>query len=137
MTDQRLTDGSRNGDPLPISCPECHGVLSLRIEGQKNHLVFVCRVQHTFSVIDLLTGKEDHLESRLWSALNLAEELGELTRQLGRLAVRQGLQAAGRALEERAQRADRQATDIRRIIENNRAVEVGDDVARIHAGDGR
>lgn len=137
MADQLLTDGARNGEAIPISCPECHGVLKLRVEGPKHHLVFVCRVQHTFSVIDLLTGKEDHLESRLWSALNLAEELGELMRQLGRLAVRQGLEAAGRALDERAQRAAQQATDIRRIIENNRAVEVGDEVARIHAGDGR
>jgi two-component system chemotaxis response regulator CheB len=137
MADHILTDGSRNGDPIPISCPECHGVLSLRVEGPKHHLVFVCRVQHTFSVIDLLTGKEDHLESRLWSALNLAEELAELTRQLARLAARQGLESAGRALEERAERAERQATELKRIIEKNRAVEVGDEVARIHAGDGR
>jgi hypothetical protein len=131
-------------EPLPaahpalvrISCPECDGVLDARGDGPKHHLMFVCRVQHTFSVVDVLNGKEDQLEARLWSAVNLAEEMAELVIDLAGLAERQSLPAAVTALRERAARATALAAALRGAIDTNHAIDAGDEVTRIHADGG-
>ena len=120
-----------------ISCPDCDGVLEARADGPRRHLTFICRVQHTFSVVDLLGGKEDQLDTRLWSSLNLAEELGELLMDLADRASDQGLDMAAAALRDRADHALALTGSLRRLIDDNRAVEVSDDVSRIHAGEAR
>jgi hypothetical protein len=117
-----------------ISCPECDGVLDARRDGPRHHLMFVCRVEHTFSVVDLLSGKEDQLEARLWTAVNLAEEMAELVTDLAGLAERQNLAAAVTPLLDRAERARALAARLRSAIEANHAIDAGDDVLRIHAG---
>ena len=120
-----------------ISCPECDGVLDAHRDGRKHHLMFVCRVHHTFSVVDLLNGKEDQLEARLWSALNLAEEMAELVTDLAGLAERQDLAGAVTPLRKRAERARALAGQLRSAIASNHTVDAVDDIMRIHApGDG-
>ena|SRR5438876_168726 len=74
-----------------ISCPDCAGVLGVRVDGDRGHSMFVCRVGHTFSMRDLLVGKEEQIEARLWSAVVALEELVEILDDFGQRARRQGL----------------------------------------------
>ena len=93
--------------------------------------MFVCRVGHTFSMRDLLVGKEEQIEARLWSAVVALEELGEILDDFGQRARRQGLADAARFLQERGSRCEAQVAALRSAIDNNRAVEVDDEVSRI------
>ena len=111
------------------SCPECAGVLGVRLDD--GHLMFVCRVRHTFSIGDLLVGKEEQIETRLWSAVIALEELIEILDDFTQRARRQGLAGSARSLEERARRAEAGVATLRSVITDNRAVEVGDEVSRI------
>src|SRR5437867_3895235 len=74
-----------------ISCPDCAGVLGVRVDGDRGHSMFVCRVGHTFSMRDLLVGKEQQIEARLWSAVVALEELVEILDDFGQRARRQGV----------------------------------------------
>jgi len=95
--------------------------------------MFVCRVGHTFSIGDLLVGKEEQIETRLWSAVVALEELVEVLADFEQRARRQGLVGAARALQERARRTEAQIATLRSAIADNRAVEVDDEVSRIRA----
>ena len=62
-----------------VTCPECAGSLEVRHEG-RNSLRFLCRVRHTFSIEELLAGKEEKIESDLWAVVrSLAEFVALLT----------------------------------------------------------
>jgi two-component system chemotaxis response regulator CheB len=119
---------------IAISCPECAGVLNARAEGPRGHLTYECRVGHTFSLGELLTGKEEQLDERLWSTLVALEELHEMLDETGRAAESHGIPDAAVACRDRAERVREQRGQLRRIIERNRAVEVHDGLARIRAG---
>jgi hypothetical protein len=69
-----------------IACPDCCGVLAVRIEGRDKELSFVCRIGHTDDVTELLSAKEEALEDRLWSAVTGFEELAvtEALREIAR-----------------------------------------------------
>ena len=114
-----------------ISCPDCAGVLGVRVDGDRGHSMFVCRVGHTFSMRDLLVGKEEQIEARLWSAVVALEELVEILDDFGQRARRQGLADAARFLQERGSRCEAQVAALRSAIDNNRAVEVDDEMSRI------
>jgi hypothetical protein len=79
---RNLTDGNRRTSGLV--CPECYGVLQVEALGPNDHLLFICRIGHTFSLTELLASKETDLEERGWSAVLAAEEmvalLGDLLR---------------------------------------------------------
>jgi two-component system chemotaxis response regulator CheB len=118
-----------------VSCPDCSGVISVEAEGHRGHLRLSCRVGHRFSLPDLLAAKEDRLEGRLWEALHSLVEMAELLEDLIAYAERQELDTVARSFHDRAARAREQAGLLRRIIEENLALELSDDAGRIH-GDG-
>lgn len=118
---------------IPVACPDCSGVLTARVEGRKGHLVYRCRVGHTYSLAELLAGKEEQLETRLWSALATQEELIELLEDAARVAAAQGIPEAARACRDRAESAREQRDRLRRAIDDNRAVELHDELSRIRA----
>jgi hypothetical protein len=108
-----------------VSCPDCSGVLSARAEGRDGFLAFVCRIQHTYDVAELLTAKEERLEDRLWSALLGFEELAALLDDLAARGDDHGETAAARrAYEERAVLARRQAEALRAMINANQSVDL-------------
>lgn len=88
---------------IPVACPDCSGVLNARVEGRQGRLVYRCRVGHTYSLGELLAGKEEQLEARLWSALATQEELIELLEGAARVA---GAQAGGAMINAERQRRD-------------------------------
>src|SRR5947207_13572147 len=79
-----------------ISCPECAGCLMVEREGRGN-LRFICRVGHTQSVDELLTGKEEKIEADLWASVRGLEELVALLVDLEAYALRNGRAQVGGA----------------------------------------
>lgn len=108
-----------------VSCPDCSGVLGVRAEGRDGFLVFVCRIEHTYDVAELLAAKEEQIEERLWSTVVGLEELAKV---LDELAARGGAHGessgARRAYEARAGSARRHVAALRAIVNDSRPVDL-------------
>ena len=106
-----------------VTCPECAGSLEVTREG-RGSLRFRCRVRHTFSIEALLTGKEEKIEVDLWAAVRSLEELVALLDDLDRYAQRYGREEIGGPHEVRVARARVHIDRLRRILEENRPVDL-------------
>src|SRR5690349_15461014 len=60
---------------VPLSCPDCFGVLRFEREGARGHLLYRCQVDHRYTVSSLLHAKEAQLERSLWSAALLLKQM--------------------------------------------------------------
>ena len=103
-----------------VVCVECPGVVHVRAEGDAAKLRFICRVGHAFSTNDLIRGKEEKIEERLWSALESMKELAALLRDL-RLINADG----GIAYAARIQNLERQAQVLGQLLQSNAPVVLG------------
>ena len=65
----------REAGLVPLSCPDCFGVLRFEREGPHGHLLYRCQVDHRYSINSLLHAKEAHLERALWSASLLLKQM--------------------------------------------------------------
>ena len=102
------------GPPTGFTCPECHGPLWERREGDL--VAYRCRVGHVFAEDILLDGKAAAVEAALWMAVEALEERGEL---LERVALRldgQGREDTAGRLRERARGAGERAELIRGVL---------------------
>jgi hypothetical protein len=106
-----------------VTCPECAGSLEVRREG-RGSLRFMCRVKHAFSVEALLTGKEEKIEDDLWATVRALEELVALLEDLDGYAQRFGRDEIGGPHEARVARARTHIQRLRRILEENRPVDL-------------
>jgi hypothetical protein len=66
---------SRESGLVPLSCPDCFGVLRFEREGARGHLLYRCQVDHRYTTGSLLEAKEAQLERTLWSAALLLKQL--------------------------------------------------------------
>jgi two-component system chemotaxis response regulator CheB len=110
-----------------VTCPDCPGSLTVEVQGHKGHLHFVCRVGHAYSVAGLLAAKEEVLEDRLWGAALALEELAALLGDLEAYAVRQCWAGVETLCRTRRQLLEEHALALRRLIEQDRPVEIGFD----------
>lgn len=117
---RNVSDGARHITGLV--CPECYGVLQVEEVGPRDHLQFICRIGHTFSLSELLASKEIDLEERGWSAVLAAEEMVVL---LGDL-LRDGRFEAGAIPEVQARRAraEQLAVGLRTALRDDRALQL-------------
>ncbi len=60
---------------VPLSCPDCFGVLRFEREGPREHLIYQCQVDHRYTSASLLHAKEAQLERTLWSAALLLTQM--------------------------------------------------------------
>src|SRR5262249_39786977 len=99
-----------------LSCPDCFGVLSVRIEGD---LHFRCRIGHAYSTHEVIKGKERLIEEYLWSAVTALDELANLLREVdgGPVAT---------AYAERARAIEDQVACLRKVITDNAPTVLGD-----------
>lgn len=67
--------GTRERGLVPLSCPDCCGVLRFEREGPHGHLLYRCQVDHRYTIGSLLEAKEAQLERTLWSASLLLKQL--------------------------------------------------------------
>lgn len=108
-----------------VACPDCSGVLGVRAEGRDAFLVFVCRIEHSYDVAELLTAKEEQLEERLWAAVVGLEEMAKLLGDLATVGGGHGESAgARRAYEARAAAAQRHVEALRAIVNDIRPVDL-------------
>ena len=95
-----------------LSCPECMGVLGVNLEGREA-LLFRCRIGHTYSMEEVVIGKEETIGKHLWAAVTALTELATFLREL----VVMGRATDPAAYEQRARTAAEQERRIRAIIE--------------------
>jgi hypothetical protein len=66
---------TRESGLVPLSCPDCSGVLRFEREGQHGHLLYRCQVDHRYTLSSLLDAKESKVEETLWSAVLLLTQM--------------------------------------------------------------
>jgi two-component system, chemotaxis family, protein-glutamate methylesterase/glutaminase len=93
-----------------LSCPDCFGVLTVRIAGE---LLFTCRIGHSYSVEELIKGKERLIEEYLWSAVTAFEELKSVLTESQPGAERSAAFAA------RVRTIERQVEALRAVMADN------------------
>ena len=59
---------------VPLSCPDCSGVLRFEREGPHGHLLYRCQVDHRYTLSSLLDA-EGKVEETLWSAVLLLKQM--------------------------------------------------------------
>jgi two-component system, chemotaxis family, protein-glutamate methylesterase/glutaminase len=74
-------EGAVPGEPAPVVCPLCQGLLTQSQPGAFEH--FRCHVGHTFSMESLVREQSEGLERALWAAVRVLEESAALSRRLG------------------------------------------------------
>jgi len=96
---------------------------------RKEHAAFQCRIDHAFSLPQVVATMEDTLERRLWDAVASMEELADFLEIASRLRFaqveRESYQDRSRLLRENAQR-------LRLVISGERPLrpkDAADDVA--------
>ena len=119
----RPPPSSTHGSGLvPLSCPDCFGVLSYEREGPHDHLLYRCQVDHRYTISSLLQTKEGQLERILWSATLALKQLAYAYEDLvSELKKVKG--ADRRRVERRVKEVRQQYLAVRAMIEATHAVE--------------
>jgi len=80
--DSAFESGVMNlGNLTPFTCPECHGVLSKIMDG--NRARYRCHTGHAFSSDALLASVTENIEESLWNAIRGVEESIMLLNHIG------------------------------------------------------
>lgn len=104
----------RFADPAAITCPNCHGVMSL-VRGGKP-LRFRCQVGHAMTVDVLAKEQEGAVDEALRVALRVIEERAELVTRMAEDARTSARPAVAEMYEERAREYRRYGDTIRRAV---------------------
>jgi two-component system chemotaxis response regulator CheB len=100
-----------DGPPSGLTCPECHGPLWERRNGQLVH--YRCRVGHVYAQDVLVEDKAAAVETALWMAVEALEERTELLVKVADRLAAQNRDGAARRTRERARAAAERAELIR------------------------
>jgi two-component system chemotaxis response regulator CheB len=113
--------------PSGFACPDCNGALWELDDGKL--IRFRCRVGHMFAAEALVHGQAEELEEALWSAINVMEERGELTRRLADRAAQSGFDETSQRYRRTSQEMHEQAAQIRALLasEGGFGLEPGDE----------
>ncbi len=112
----------RESNLVPLSCPDCFGVLRYEREGPHSHLLYRCQVDHRYTINSLLRAKESQLERVLWSAVLLLTQMVYAYEDLFR-EMKQTPDAERRRVRRRLNEARKQCVAIRSMIEATHAAE--------------
>ena len=99
------------GDPVGLGCPECGGGLNAVVTGNAVH--YVCHVGHSYSPESFLAGRQESIETALWTALSALQEKVIVLQRLADQAEQAGDAAAADDHQERAAAAARSAEVLR------------------------
>jgi two-component system chemotaxis response regulator CheB len=97
--------------PVPITCPDCGGVLSEMKGGWP--LRFRCQVGHAYTGRVLLEQQESQIDEAMRVALRIIQERAELVGRMGRDAERAGRNAIAQTYQDRAAEYRAQADTLR------------------------
>lgn len=106
--------GEHPGDPSPLTCPDCGGVLW---ELQAGNLVrFRCHVGHAYSIESMAAEQANDVEKALWSAYRALEEKATLARRMAMQARQHNRTRSEAQFLTRAQESEQHAALLRQII---------------------
>lgn len=109
-----LERGERPGNPSPLTCPDCGGVLW---ELQDDNLIrFRCHVGHAYSSNSLLAEQSNSVETALWSAIRALEEKAALARRMAVQARQQNRLMSEAQFRKRAEEAEQHSALVRQVI---------------------
>lgn len=111
-----------------ITCPECHGVLSVVREG--TIVRFRCHTGHAYSMQALLGDIDNSIDSSLWGVLRTLHERSILLRDAAVLARQRNDSPGAQLLERRAQECDDKKRSIRDLLQDPTAL--GRDASQPH-----
>ena len=103
------------GSPSMFSCPECKGVLWEIKDGQLTR--YRCHAGHAHSLESLAHGKQEDLETALWTAIRSLKEKAEISRRISERARTRGNTDVVRSSEEKVAFMERQVAALRELIE--------------------
>lgn len=106
--------GEHPGDPSPLTCPECGGVLWELQEG--NLIRFRCHVGHAYSIESMASEQASEVEKALWSANRALEEKAALARRMAVQARQHHRRMSEATFLARAEEAEQHAALLRQII---------------------
>lgn len=107
---------------VPLSCPDCFGVLHFEREGNHGHLLYRCQVDHRYAMASLVHAKESQLERTLWSASLLLLQLSYVYEDLLR-EMKRAPPAERARMGRRIQEVRKQGLAIRAMIEASHAAD--------------
>jgi two-component system, chemotaxis family, protein-glutamate methylesterase/glutaminase len=102
--------------PSALSCPDCHGVLWERRDGDLDR--YRCRVGHGWSAQSLAQHQAEGVDGALWAVLKDVEEQAEFTTRLSQAASDHGHRYNARYWAKQAKRAEQTAASIRQLLAN-------------------
>jgi len=114
-------DNNRLGNPVPLSCPACGGVLSQMRSSPP--LRFRCQVGHAYTAEALAAEQEGSVDEALRVALRIVEERAVLTEKMANEARRDGLRHSAASSERtsaQSQEHVRMLRDALRKVEGRR-----------------
>jgi hypothetical protein len=101
---------------VPLSCPDCAGILSRQVEGPRRYPVYHCQIDHRYSLRSLLQAKEKQLENSLWSVVVLMKHVESVYEQL-KLDAGQARSGDHKRVQQRLAEVDRHRAAILAMIE--------------------
>lgn len=115
-------------DPAPLTCPDCHGVLS-EVRGAQP-LRFRCQIGHAYTAEELMA-RNELVEEAVRIAMRIMEERVELVSRMGRDARATGRRAVAELYEERAREYARYAATLREaaVLSSRMSRSVDDEAA--------
>jgi hypothetical protein len=131
MKRKRKKQGQTSGPPpsstherglVPLSCPDCFGVLRFEREGSHGHLLYRCQVDHRYTIHSLLHAKEAQLERTLWSAALLLKQMRYAYEDL-MSELKKAPRAERQRVQQRANEVSKQRLAVQAMIEATHAVE--------------
>lgn len=66
---------AKSSVPIKITCPECQGCINLEHNTSTRIRTYRCQVGHTYSLKEIIKGKEVQVENSLWTVMGLFEHL--------------------------------------------------------------
>lgn len=110
------TGADAGGVLTDLGCPDCRGVLTVNDTGDSGFRLFRCRVGHAFSLESLVPLKEDELETALWTAIEVCEELASLHDEKGKVAAASNDTALARSHARRVALVRRHSGQLRALV---------------------
>ena len=97
-------------DPVPLSCPDCDGVLSEMRDARP--LRFRCQIGHSYTA-DILAARDEQVDAAVRVAMRIMEERVTLVERMARDARDTGRTAVAELYEARAEEYGRYAATLR------------------------
>ena len=118
LQDKEISEGVMPfGQLVPYSCPECHGVLTALVEG--NRMRFRCHTGHAYSSDSLLAAISEKIEDGLWSAIRSIKECAMLLNHMGDHFVENDLPKLAAMYFNKAKEAEGREALVRKAVLNH------------------